>query len=87
MKTETGTQRAMSAIDHFHVTSQLFPPPYWCTAFNCVINTYTTQIYNNYSSLLSHMDVSKCEQKSDKKPDLSCLPISDYAKKLEPLVK
>ena len=33
------------------------------------------------------MDVSKCEQKSDEKPDLSCLPISDYAKKLEPLVK
>ena len=33
------------------------------------------------------MDVSKCEQKSDEKPDLGCLPISDYAKKLEPLVK
>ena len=29
------------------------------------------------------MDVSKCEQK----PDLSCLPISDYAKKLKALVK
>ena len=33
------------------------------------------------------MDVSKCEQKSDEKPDLSSLPIADYAKKLEPLVK
>ena len=33
------------------------------------------------------MDVSKCEQNSDEKPDLSCLPISGYAKKLEPLVK
>ena len=33
------------------------------------------------------MDVSKCEQKSGEKPDLSCLPIADYAKKLEPLVK
>ena len=73
------------SIDRFHVTSQLFRPPYWCTAFNCVINANTTQIYN--SSLLSDMDVSKCEQKSDEKPDLSCLPISDYAKKLEPLVK
>ena len=33
-------------------------------------NSNITQIYN--SSLLSDMDVSKCEQKSDKKPDLSC---------------
>ena len=33
------------------------------------------------------MDVSKCKQNSDEKPDLSCLPISDYAKTLEPLVK
>ena len=33
------------------------------------------------------MDVSKCEQKSNKKPDLSCLPIADSAMKLEPLVK
>ena len=72
-------------IDRFHVTSQLFPPPYWCTAFNCVINANTTQIYN--SGLLSDMDVSKCEQKSDEKPDLSSLRIADYAKKLEPLVK
>ena len=32
------------------------------------------------------MDVSKCEQKLDEKPHLSCLPISDYAKKLEPLI-
>ena len=33
------------------------------------------------------MDISECEQKSDEKPDLSRVPISDYAKKLEPLVK
>ena len=33
------------------------------------------------------MDASECEQKSEKKPDLSSLPLSDYAKKLEPLVK
>ena len=67
------------------MTSQLFPPPYWCTAFSCIINANITQIYN--SSLLFDTDVSKCEQNSDEKPDLSCLPISGYATKLEPLVK
>ena len=33
------------------------------------------------------MDISKCKQKSDEKPDLSRLPISSYAKKLGTLVK
>ena len=50
-----------------------------------LINAHTTQNYN--PSLVFDMDASECEQKSEKKPDLSSLPLSDYAKKLEPLVK
>jgi len=44
----------------------------------------TTQNYN--SSLVFDMDASECDRKSEKKPDLSSFPLSDYAKKLELLV-
>ena len=33
------------------------------------------------------MDASECEQKSEKEPDLISFPLSNYAKKLKPLVK
>jgi len=49
------------------------------------MNANITQNYN--SSLVFDMDTSECEQKSEKKPDLSSFPLSDYAMKLEPLVK
>jgi len=42
----------------------------------------TTQNYN--SNLVFDMDASECDRKSEKKPDLSSFPLSDYAKKLKP---
>ena len=48
------------------------------------MNANTTQNYN--SSFVFDMDVSECEQKSEK-AWISSSPLSVYAKKLEPLVK